>query len=270
MLKSVSALAGGGRVARRRRFSSLYNWSQHFAGGQQGYVLLPSRAETLFQDDAGSTPLTAAGQTVGRIMDVSGRDNHFTQSTSGFRPTYRLDTSDRAYLEFGGVDDFLSSGTITPGSDKVCVVLGIRKLSDASTAALLEASANPNINAGSFWVLAPNLSNTYSFLSRGTGIGVVTSAASFASPITNIVTGLGDISGDSTILRVNGTQVASAATDQGTGNFLAYQHFLGQRGGTSFPFSGRVYGVFVRYGGLPDATELAQIEAAMNDVTGAF
>jgi hypothetical protein len=58
-----------------------------FATGEQGAWYDPSDLTTLFQDSAGTTPVTAAGQQVGRINDKSGRGNNATQSTSGQRPT---------------------------------------------------------------------------------------------------------------------------------------------------------------------------------------
>lgn len=59
-----------------------------FTGGQQGVWYDPSDLNTLFQDSAGTTPVTAAGQPVGRMLDKSGRGNHATQSTAGSRPIY--------------------------------------------------------------------------------------------------------------------------------------------------------------------------------------
>lgn len=43
----------------------------------------------MFQDDAGTTPVTAVEQTVGRVLDLSGNANHATQSVAASRPTYR-------------------------------------------------------------------------------------------------------------------------------------------------------------------------------------
>lgn len=44
---------------------------------------------TLYQDSAGSTPVTADGQTIGRWSDKSGNSNHATQATSSARPTHK-------------------------------------------------------------------------------------------------------------------------------------------------------------------------------------
>jgi len=67
-----------------------------FAASEQGAWLDPSDLSTLYQDTAGTTPVTAAGQAVGMIRDKSGRGNHATQATAGDRPLYENDG--RGYL----------------------------------------------------------------------------------------------------------------------------------------------------------------------------
>lgn len=57
-----------------------------FAAGEQGAWYDPSDMITMFQDAAGTTPVTAVEQPVGRILDKSGRGNHATQTTSTSRP----------------------------------------------------------------------------------------------------------------------------------------------------------------------------------------
>lgn len=58
-----------------------------FASGEQGVWYDPSDFSTLFQDSAGTTPVTAVEQPVGLMLDLSGRGNHATQATPGARPT---------------------------------------------------------------------------------------------------------------------------------------------------------------------------------------
>lgn len=60
-----------------------------FASSEQGMWYDPSDLSTMFQDSAGTTPVTAVEQPVGRILDKSGRGNHATQATSTARPTLR-------------------------------------------------------------------------------------------------------------------------------------------------------------------------------------
>lgn len=47
----------------------------------------PSDLSTLYQDAAGTIPVTAVGQPVGKILDKSGNGNHATQSITASRPT---------------------------------------------------------------------------------------------------------------------------------------------------------------------------------------
>ena len=57
-----------------------------FSNSEQGVWYDPSDRATLFQDSAGTTPVTAVEQPVGLILDKSGRGNHAFQSTSASRP----------------------------------------------------------------------------------------------------------------------------------------------------------------------------------------
>lgn len=60
---------------------------------------------TLFQDAAGTTPVTADGDPVGRINDKSGNSFYCSQSTASARPTYKTDGTYHWLLFDGG--DFL-------------------------------------------------------------------------------------------------------------------------------------------------------------------
>ena len=59
-----------------------------FANSEQGAWYDPSDMSTMFQDSAGTTPVTAVEQPVGRMLDKSGRGNHATQATTTKRPVY--------------------------------------------------------------------------------------------------------------------------------------------------------------------------------------
>jgi hypothetical protein len=58
-----------------------------FASGAQGVWYDDGDMSTMFQDSAGTTPVTAVEQPVGRQLDLSGNNNHRTQATSANRPT---------------------------------------------------------------------------------------------------------------------------------------------------------------------------------------
>jgi hypothetical protein len=64
--------------------AALYN------AGEQGAWFEAFDLTTLFQTDDTSTPVTAAGQTVGRWSDKSGRNNHASNATLAQRPLYQV------------------------------------------------------------------------------------------------------------------------------------------------------------------------------------
>jgi hypothetical protein len=172
------------------------------------------------------------------------------------------------YLAFDGSDDGMATGNIVPGTDKAQVFAGVRKLSDAATGIVAEISANSTTNNGTFGVSAPNsAAANYGFISRGTAF-VVTVPTGFTSPITNVLTGIGDIAAPNAILRIDGTQAASSTTSQGTGNYLTHPLFIGRRGGASLPLNGRIYGLLVRFGANLSAAQIDQTEAFMAAKTG--
>lgn len=175
------------------------------------------------------------------------------------------------YLQFDGVDDFLTIGTFNmSASDKVTVCAGVRKLSDAAPGTLVELSASAIANVGAFRFLAPEGAvGDYGFGTGGTIAGVLArSPATFPPPITSVLVGIGDIGGDVSRLRVNGVQVANTAADQGTGNYgAAYPLFVGRSGGTTLPFNGNLYGLVIR-GTEATTPQIAALERYMAQKTG--
>lgn len=196
----------------------------------------------------------------------------YQRVTTAFDVT-QAGVADCYYLSFDGTDDWLqSAATINPGAvDKAQVFTGVRKLSDAATAVVVESSTSTSVNNGSLGLYAPGNAAvpTYAFHSRGTS-RVLNEPTGFAAPTTNVVTGLGDISAPSSIVRVNGTQVGFVGASQGTGNFLTYTHYIGRRGGTSLPYNGRIYQMVTRYGPNLDAVQIDDTEDFVNSKTGAY
>jgi hypothetical protein len=79
-----------------------------FAQDQQGDGPKP---KYLFQDAAGTVLVTADGDPVGYMQDLSGNGNHATQSTSADRPLYQTDGS-LHWLQFDGAGDSLDTGVV--------------------------------------------------------------------------------------------------------------------------------------------------------------
>jgi hypothetical protein len=180
-------------------------------------------------------------------------------ATAGFLP----------YLYFVTDDSFGTNSIDFTATDKMSVCAGLTKLSDSSIGTVIESSAAAGANNGTFAIYAPNSPNQYTARSAGTATGDVNITSGYAAPITNVLTMLGDISGDSNKLRINGTQVGQSIVDQGTGNYLSYPLYIGRRNNSSFPFEGRIYQMVV-CGKTLSASELASTEAYVNQKTGAY
>lgn len=60
-------------------------------------------SDNLFQNTAGTTPVTATGQVVANASDLSGNGNDAVQNTSGWEPTYQGANG----IEFDAIDDYL-------------------------------------------------------------------------------------------------------------------------------------------------------------------
>ena len=252
-----------------RQVGGSFSPASLFAAGEQGGWYDPSDLSTLFQDTAGTVPVTATGQTVARINDKSGRGNHLTQATAASRPQYQIDANGLPYLLFDGTDDWFISPTITPGIDKAQVFAGVRKLSDAARGMLWEMGVG--FQTGSTALQAPSTNGVanYGSVSGGT-LFASSNPTGFPAPITNVVSVIADIAADNLTTRVNGVVAANNTSDQGTGNYLAYPLYVGRRGGTGLPFNGRLYALAVRFGANLSSDQIAQMEAWVNQRTGAF
>ena len=87
----------------------------------------PSDLATLFQDSAGTTPVTADGDPVGLILDQAGNSaRDMMQATSGSRPIYRT-SGGKAWLENDGTKWMYSRGNSALAFASVNVFSGQRK-----------------------------------------------------------------------------------------------------------------------------------------------
>ena len=176
-------------------------------------------------------------------------------NTTGFLP----------YLKFDGVDDSLSTNSISfTSTDKVSVFAGVRKLTNTFQM-YCELSASISANNGTF-LLYGSGTGSQQWLSKGT-VAVDVGSSVTAAPITQVLTGVASISTDVTTLRINGTQAATSAADQGTGNYGNYPLFIGSRNNASQRFNGQMYSMTI-VGKQVTATELSSTETYTAIKTG--
>lgn len=258
-------------VATRSIISLEYQVAALFSAGEQGAWYDPSDFSTMFQDAAGSIPVTAVGQAVGRILDKSGRGNHATQSTSTKRPVLQQDANGKYYLLFDGIDDALQTASINfTGTDKVTVWAGVRKLSDAARGIIVEAQTAGAAGGTTVFALsAPqaNGANNYAaFVSY-----IITKNAT--APSTNILTGeyfpSSTSSTEQVKFRVDGIQQTTITGSAIATSTVNQPVFIGSRGATTLPFNGRLYSLIIR-GAQSTDTQITNTENYVNSKTGAY
>jgi hypothetical protein len=239
-----------------------------FANGEQGGWYDPSDFSTLFQDSAGTTPVTTAGQPVGRMLDKSGRGNHLMQATAAARPVLQTEGG-LWFLLPDGVDDRMTAAAFDPVQGAVMVCAGVRKLSDAAQQSVM--AFNLGTVPGAWRLETPNAaaSTNANFASGGTVL-VSTVGAVGAAPQQMVLTGAASILDDAAVVRRNGTQLSGSVADQGTGAYLAGPLELFTRNGGFFS-SSRFYGGIVRFAlNFPSGAQLSTAEAWVNSKTGAY
>jgi hypothetical protein len=134
--------APAGLSRRRRRgvqaITVAFDPLQLFANGEPGAWYDPSDVTTMFQDSAGTTPVTTLGQPVGRILDKSGLGNHAIQPTSASRPLWDA-----------RINVLLGTTTLATQSVTVSAVSYVLSFSGTGTVTLSGAStAGPLVGTG--------------------------------------------------------------------------------------------------------------------------
>ena len=106
--------------------SARLNWMrwtplQLFLADQVGVWCDPNDLLTLFQNEAGTVPVTASGDPIGLPKDKSGNNISVSQSISSQRPTYIVGADGVSSIEPDGVDDFLKSSDF--GLSQPCTIV---------------------------------------------------------------------------------------------------------------------------------------------------
>lgn len=175
------------------------------------------------------------------------------------------------YLKFDGTDDWLVTPSINfTSTDKMMVCAGIRKLSDAATGFVVTFSDSVTSYSGTFWLLSPSANGAadYNWRSRGSINNPSAIKNGYPPPLTNVVTGIGDIANDISLLKVNGAQAAFSSSDQGTGNYGNFPLFIGGLSAAA-RFNGHLYSLIIR-GAATSASQIKSVERYVNTKTRAY
>lgn len=252
-----------------------YSPTSLFSSGEVGAWYDPSDLTTMFQDSAGTTPVTADGQPVGKILDKSGRGNHATQATAAKRPLYKTNGTEH-WLQFDGVDDVVTTATNVDftATDKMTIFSGAR----------IAGTTNQNpVSVGSSGAGRANLV----FLSGvspyarseldASSAGYMTTPSPGAAPVSVTNTVLLDIAGATTYDEIKLRQNGALGTQSpisgpaGTGNFASAPISVGDTNNISpvFPLNGNIYSMIV-LGRTATTQEITDTETWVNSRTGAF
>ena len=269
----VSNLAGFG--ARR---ASAYIWDPDalFTSGEQGVFFDSSDLSTMFQDRAGTTPVTADGQTVGKILDKSGRGNHAVAPNDSSRPLYKT-SGGLHWLQFDGVDDCLSTAAINfTSTAKMGIFAGAELVTAASSTFLIELSANALGNAGAFYLKTTDQGSNYLQVGTNTTDYLYGNSAVISRPSTEVLAQLIDLSiapdqqANQLKLRRNSSPETLSMTGyMPIGNFGTYPIYIASRANGDYYFGGKIYSLIVR-GALSTTQEITDTETWVNGKTGAY
>jgi hypothetical protein len=172
----------------------------------------PSDLSTLFQDTAGTVPVTADGQTVALMRDKSGHDLHLSQPTAGSRPTYHT-ASGKSWLTFAAGNQMQMFTTL--GVATIVTALNLTNYS-AFRVLMTDAFGATDVNQA----LAQNSGNVW-------GYGAGTIPNNSTSFYQNKTATLNVVTGSTIVYALDGTGRAAGAITMPNGLVLgnAYNGF---------------------------------------------
>lgn len=253
-------------MARARINNTPFNPASRFAGGVQGILFDPSNLSTLFQDAAGTVPVTAAGQTVKRINDLSGNGNFVSNSASTW--TLQFDGTNY-YLQTDGAN-WLTSAAFAWGSDKATIVAAVKSDIAQQSKPICGFGQPTGTGQTGTWDIELDTGGM-GIVRRGSGsVGI--SYTQDLGTTTQVMSAVVDLSGTTyptevPFFHVDGaspTVTTGGSSDTGTGPFGTYAIRLG---GITTYFTGRIY-AFVAIGAISTSAQLAQLEQWASSKSG--
>ena len=186
---------------------------------------------TLYQAAGLTTPVTAPGQSVWSVADVSGNGAHLTTGSSSTRFLYN-----GSGVTPDGVNDyFVTAANLDLSTCDKCITgMGYTKADDTPRMQM-ELSASTNSNEGSFYLVSGLDAAVYqTAVARGSA--PVVQLGYFTSAVANTYgahIARHSIPGDLSEVWWNGTKGVDAVSDKGTGNFRSDLLYFFARAGTS-------------------------------------
>lgn len=255
--------------APQRPPAALLDW---FRNGEKGDIWLPHFTRYAFQDAAMTIP-AAVGMPVLKMVGLA---NGIVATFANV--TLQRNAAGLLYLAVNGTSSTGQTPAIDfTGTDKMTVVAGVRKATDAAIGVLLELSANSGgANPGSFMLTTGGQASAgakYGNVLQGSSTIYSDTPASYVAPHTAVLTQQNDIiqttPATEQILRVNGVAVTltTVGANAGNGNFGNHALYFFARNAASAFMSGDFYGGIV-CGASRNAGQIADVERIMARYTG--
>lgn len=135
--------------------------------GTQGFYYDPGVLSSMWQDAARTIPVTADGQPVGAMNDLSGNGHHLIQETDAKRPTYRKPGGyGKAYLDFNGTTQTLyaenATATTLPWA-------GSSQFDALTLVGIINAGTNRYMRTHRQWIASGNNSASANFPGSSAG-----------------------------------------------------------------------------------------------------
>lgn len=247
-------------------FKNIYEWSPAslFSAGEQGAWYDPSDLSTLFQDAAGTTPVTTTGQSVRKILDKSGNGNHATAPSDAARPVLQIDGNGKYYLYFDGVDDCLTTTLFNLGSSySMHVGWSVDLVTTGDRTLFAQRSkVSPNPMRASLDISAAN----HRFYDRNDAGTVVTGLVYSVSADTKYVT-TAQSKPEEQILRVDGVLRSSQSKTLGVTTLTDNSIGRAEVAAPVSYFKGKLYGMILR-SAYSTSKEILKVEAYIADKIG--
>lgn len=194
-----------------------------FANAEEGGAYDPADLTTLWQDVAGTVPVTTDGQAVARVDDKSGRARHLLQATTAFRPLYRT-AGGLHWIEGDGINDVMLSDSAYVVTEPHTWVAGLEHITGAGIGHNLFGTS-PGATGGSTGADAAGIyqrSDVVQRISAARRIGAGSSAlvdvnSAFVLGTPYVASARTEVGPDRLVSRSRGVEVAANTTWAGVG-----------------------------------------------------
>ena len=174
-----------------------------FNSNEQGAFYIPKPivlgTQSLFQDSAGTVPVTADGDPVGLMIDQSGNTNPATQSVSADRTTYKIAGGIES-LTYDGITDFISNRSDFKYQQFTCSLWVKSDAGQKSYANIIDVNHGTNLG----WAIERSGANSYYFYLNGPG-----AEFTLTPDVWNNITLTADSVADVKKVYINGSEVNS-------------------------------------------------------------